>query len=112
MNITVTSLHSYADAARRLHLGVQAVRRMVAAGTCSRECAHDSPTKRREPYRRVSPTDSRTAPLPALSTFSISACCAVSPPSHNSISRHATRDGGRFFSTRKEDNGAWTSRGQ
>ena len=32
MNVTTTSLHSYADAARRLHLGVQAVRRMVAAG--------------------------------------------------------------------------------
>ena len=32
MNVTTTSLHSYADAARRLRLGVQAVRRMVAAG--------------------------------------------------------------------------------
>ena len=32
MNVTTTSLHSYADAARSLHLGVQAVRRMVAAG--------------------------------------------------------------------------------
>ena len=32
MNVTITSLHSFADAARRLHLGVQAVRRMVAAG--------------------------------------------------------------------------------
>lgn len=30
--VTTTSLHSYADAARRLHIGVQAVRRMVAAG--------------------------------------------------------------------------------
>ena len=32
MNVTTTSLHSYADAARSLHVGVQAVRRMVAAG--------------------------------------------------------------------------------